>query len=346
MDDPRKEAEILIEQVKEDLLSRKPDIKIALRKSMLACHLLNWNDKHQWFTHELEGYPSEIQRPNYRTAYGTSSWKPRGTISNRVFWDTSKEMHKDEYKQETVTLDVYANIDWVISAAQTGYIETTDEEQSALFRDGRMSVTLQKENHYLASTFRSILTHLENEIYKFASSAYVELRYGELQTDIWNEYMSVVEKALSAMNLANHLAAIQQGFEMENPEALRNSILGCRNLLKDVASFLWKDDRSTYDLLPGDGDNQKLQVTPDKFKNRLSAYLHQKTISLKNRKYLETEMMYLTQKISSLITLQAKGKDDISLDNAKSIAISTYFLIGELAIRTDLQPITSYVEHC
>jgi len=113
--------------------------------------------------------------------------------------------------------------------------------------------------------------------FDFASRSYTVLRYGNVLTDIWHDYRVAVDAALARMQLHKHLDAIQEGVRSDNPELQHAPGFACRNLLTDLAAYLWRDPRTTYDLLPGgQAKGEKLVVTADKFANRLRAYLHQK----------------------------------------------------------------------
>lgn len=49
----------------------------------------------------------------------------------------------------------------------------------------------------------------------------------------------------------------------------------CRDILHDLAAYLWQDPRETYEHLPGKGKDRKLRVTKSDYVNRLGAYLHE-----------------------------------------------------------------------
>lgn len=342
MDVPRKEAESLFHEVIVNLSSTNRDIRSSLRKCLLSCQILGWESQAERFRRELEGYPQDIEIPYYRNVSGILSWKPIGHPVDTIYWETSDEAFSPDLSPEPTNLVVFAPLDWIFSAAQNGYIEDTGEEKTVRFQKGRNSIVIKKYKNFASSAFGRILSSIENKIYNFAVRSYVQLKYGDLQIDIWEEYRTRAEQALSTMQLSQHLAGIQRGIESGNPEMLRTAVLGCRNLLHDIATFLWRDPRSTYTHLPGDGEDGKLQVTDDKYKNRLSAYIHQKSIQRKQRKSLSADLGYLAARISALISFQAEGHGDIKLDEARSIAIATYIVIGELAIWTDMEPINSY----
>src|SRR5215204_2542774 len=127
--------------------------------------------------------------------------------------------------------------------------------------------------------FASLLNRLEHAVLEHASKNYTFLMYGEALTHIWEGYRQEVDAKLSDLNYGNHLKTIQNGIRSTNPEDWRLAAYGCRNLFEDVAAYLWQDPRPTYDLLPGKAKNGHLEVTQDKYLNRLSAYLHQQEIT-------------------------------------------------------------------
>lgn len=342
MNDPRTEAQTLFSEVIANLTSSHCDIIVSVRKCLLACELLNWKTKADWFRMELEGYPAGVERPYYRFVNGVRSWQPSGGPAEFVFWFSSEEMHNPELASDVTSLDVFASLDWVLSAAKSGYTEKTDEEKIVRYRDGRSTITLYRQKYFPIVAFGTLLAALENKVYFFATRSYVQLKFGDLQSSIWEDYSKKAEQALLSMNLSQHLDGIKLGIESGNPEMLRTAVLGCRNLLHDIAKYLWKDPRSIYTQLPGDGEEGKLQVTEDKPKNRLSAYLHQKSIKGKQRQYINNTLEHLATCISSLISYQSEGHGDIELEEAGSIVIGTYIVIAELAIWTDLEPVLEY----
>jgi hypothetical protein len=169
------------------------------------------------------------------------------------------------------------------------------------------------------------------------------LRYSDALTGILSKYRSSVEDALQRLNLSEHLAAIQAGIQSPNPAEWRSAVFSCRNLLSDLAGLLWQDSRSTYIHIRND-KGQEISVTPNAFSNRLGAYLHQKGIHGKSIGYLRTESERLAASIRSLVEFQGKAHDPMTLEEAETVASGTFFLIGEIALKTDLEPISQYGE--
>ncbi len=340
--DAREEAIDIFAQVIQKLSSPNQDLKACLRLCQHACQLLDWENDRDWFHRELSGYPPEISRPNYRIIPGELRWVAKGSALDRGYWESSTVSNTIEGQGEATTLDVWESIDWILKSTQTGAKDYTEEEKTVSLPDIGTSITIQRVKILPAANFASAVNRIENITYSFASKSYVQLRYGNTLGDIWSEYRDRVEVVLGKLNLANHLSAIHEGIESENSEAWRNAVLGCRNLLKDLADYLWQDPRPTYDHLNGQAPNDKLEVTKDKSKNRLSAYLHKKAVSGQVGRHLRDELEHLSSKISSLISLQSKAHEPLDQQLAKSIALATLFVIGELDIRTDMVPIQDY----
>jgi len=116
----------------------------------------------------------------------------------------------------------------------------------------------------------------------------------------------------------------------------------CRDILRDVATYLWQDPRETYEHLPGKGKDGKLPVTQKKYVNRLGAYLHKKGTAGETGAYLRAEMERIYNSIQTLNKLDSKAHGVITLDDARTAAIGTYTILGELATRTDMELLTEY----
>jgi len=116
----------------------------------------------------------------------------------------------------------------------------------------------------------------------------------------------------------------------------------CRDILHDLAAYLWCDQRETYEYLPGQGKGGKLRVTESDYVNRLGAYLHQKSVVGKTGAYLRAEMERIYQSISTLNELDSRAHSEVTLVDVRTAAIGTYTILGEIVTRTDVKPVTEY----
>jgi len=345
---PQEEAIELLGAVITELTSSTSfdNLKNVLRKCQHACESVNWEDQKRWFHQELNGVYAGSELPDYRKIAGNRIWRTKhfsiASLNAMVLGDLNPSY--EEYVEEKTNdiLEVWSGIDWILTASKSGYAELTGETKRALSQADKKEMDWERVRIFQPSAFLPCLNHIEQATFDFASNACVALRYGNAIADIWSTYRVEVDAAIGAIGLADHLTSIQSGLQSGNPESWRLAVLGCRNLLKDAADCLWKDARPTYDHLPGQGIGSKLEVTSDKFGNRLSAYIHQKSLSGTRGKFFRGEAERLADSLTSLIRLQSEGHDPIELKDARSIAIATYCLLGELVTRTDMVPVQEY----
>lgn len=272
-------------------------------------------------------------------------WSFEGSLPDGVMYRMEVDkygLNPEIYPEINDILEVKAGINWIISAATTGYTEKLSDIKNVTSPSGRGNVKLRKIRSFPSANFSYSISQIERITYDFVSSSYVQLQYGNRVKDIWDRYRTTVETALQQLGFANHLSIIQDNIGKDNPEAWRAAVFECRSMLNDLADYLWKDPRDTYDLLKGSGSNGKLEVKQNNFGNRLSAYLHQKSVNGDEGKFLRDEAGKLSDSIENLIKLQNKGHKSIERPLADMVVLSTYFIIGEIAIRTDLMPIMEY----
>lgn len=342
---PQDEATIILSEVVRDLTSTPRNLKEILRKCLHICELLKWEPQGAWFYNELNGYSSGISIPAHRRIPGRRIWEVSGSIYDRASWESEKLVYGFDpkvYTEEADVLEFRGKIDWLLTVAQTGYRELTSNTKRAHSPSGRSEIILQQVRVFFAANFANSLSDVEQLTFNFASKAYVQLKYGSTIGDIWAEYRLQVEAGLKLLEMSDHLNAIQSGLSSDNPELWRTAVLECRNLLNDVANHLWKDTRQTYEHLPGDGPGSKLDVTSGKYVNRLAAYIHQKGLTGTRGKFVRDEAERLAVSIRSLASLQSEAHEPIRLVDARSAALGTYFILGELAIKTDLHPVKEY----
>lgn len=205
-------------------------------------------------------------------------------------------------------------------------------------------MTVERVKIVEAATFARIVEQIEHLVFEFASSHYSTLRYGNVLSDVWLEYRRKVDLALGSLGLATHLEVVELGLQSDNPSQWRAAAFACRNLLNDVANHLWQDSRKTYQHLESevDGHRQKMDVSQGKFANRLAAYVHQRGLRGTSGRFFREEVERLAVSIRSLIAFQSEAHEPITKEDAQSVALATYFLLGELITRTDMVPIEQY----
>lgn len=190
--------------------------------------------------------------------------------------------------------------------------------------------------------FQDILDNIESIVFDFASKSYAILRYGDALEDVWQAYRTKVDEHLISIGFGGHLDTVRTGLNSDNPQDWRAAMWSCRDILRDLATYLWQDPRETYEHLRGRGKDGKLRVTQSDYVNRLGAYLHRKGITGKTGAYLRAEMERIYHSIDTLNELDNIAHQPVTLPDVRTAAIGTYFILGELVSRTDMKPVTEY----
>lgn len=342
---PQDEAQAILKIVINEFSTSTIDLVPILRQCQHVCEILCLKTEREWIHKELNGYFNEDQLPQYRIIKGYSKWEiqedPFSLFPNIDSLKT-KLLSPILSPQYDETINIYSGITWLKGAAQNGYMEKSQETQNLERDSGKPQLVIRKIRYFSAQVFAHSIFQIEKIIFDWVSALHVRLLYGNKVEGIWSRYRSVVDSAIQTLKISNHLSTIEDGINSANPESWRSAVLECRNLLRDVADYLWQDSRKTYIHLQGSDKTSKLNVEKGKYVNRLVAYLHQKSITGKEGAFLEAEANRLADSISSLNALASKGHEPIERPVADTIILSTYFIIGELAIKTDLVPIVEY----
>ncbi len=316
----------------------------------MACQIVGWTQARDWFRDEQTGYLQNAQVPAHRIILGMLVWRPAGSLESRV----SGALMRHEFGEtedldaavETTTFEVRINLDTLRYFAEQGYEDATDETREVWSPRWRKSLPFRRHRVFQPSAFAQVLAAIEQHAFNFASESYAYLAYSSALTEVWVAYRSRVDNWLHAVGKTEHLDAIQTGLASDNAEMWRQAMYASRDLITDVANYLWKDPRDVYDYLDSSDDKtRKLQVTQGKVKNRLLAYLHQKLPwKATKTKHLKNEAQRLADSLRTLYDVQSTAHAPVEKAQALSVAINTYVLLGELIVSTDMQPIERYVQ--
>src|SRR5438094_8921 len=101
----------------------------------------------------------------------------------------------------------------------------------------------------------------------------------------------------------------------------------------------------TYDLIKFERKPLEVDRTMyNRFGNPFAAYLHQKRVRGNNRKLVERQLEYLESPIRALAAWQGEAHAGLSREDARSVALATSFIVGELVPNTDMQPVERWVD--
>jgi len=343
---PQTEAIEILKNLLSKFFEGKFDIISTLRACAHICRILDWKEDLNWLTSELEGYFQYSPLPGYRQdVHGKAEWIATGGIHDTLELVIAKYVSSaadSSSETEYVQLEVYGGIDWLTRAAQTGFVERTGEKSFRQKSGSQEVIEVQKIHVYDKAAFESIIQQMQHRVFLFVSRSYSILCYGDAVGDIWQQYRSVVDKSLATIGIGDKFETIRSGLNSRNPHDWRAAMYSCRDVFHDLASYLWRDPRKTYEHLVGAGPDGKLEVTDRHYVNRLGAYMHQKDITGTAGIYLRAEMERIYRSIDTLIDLASKAHAEVSYPDLRAVAIGTYTILGEMSMRTDMNPITQY----
>ena len=329
------QAAQLMGEIVDAILSGSFDLVDVTRKAFHACGLAGWSAAQALYRRELEGYPDDSELPSYRRGLsGTKKWAP-ASLYDAPNFIAQRRVYGEAELPESTSLEFRGPLANVVKWSQTGLSHRTAETR--VRKEGRESWSEVKIVEYAASGFQRIARSVEQFTFQSASAAYTTLTYGDALEDIWEGYRTRVEPVLSELGLENHFELIRDGLAATNPENWRTAMFGCRNVLVDLASYLWRDPKETYAPLAQDGE--PFRVDESRYINRLAAYLHFKGVTGHSGKYLRSELERINSSIHALNELDSKGHAPVTREDARLAAMGTYVLLGEFVERTDMKPI-------
>jgi hypothetical protein len=337
----KEEALKLAEQALELCSTPGHDTLGVLRLGYRISELLQWPTAKDWFWRELQGYPADVDPPWYRKGVqGSLEWRvpelPQETAIHVGHFGIGVPQNSAVAIQ-----DLHHGVGWLAASAIDGYQERTGATSvhSAPAPLDRMYTIYQTRN-FPAVAFRRVLALIEDEAFRWLSNVQASLRYGGTLGDAWGLYTRVVDEKLPQLGLAPHYLTIDVGLRSSNPQDWRAALWSCRDLLHDLAGYLWRDPNPTYKHLPGKGKDGGLDVTESHYVNRIGAYLHQKLGGSTTREYLATEADRIYASIDKLSDFASKAHSGApAYEDLRTAALSTYFLVGELVLRTDMVPV-------
>ena len=346
MQDRRNEAAEQLTDVAKKLTASSRELESALRRYAYACELAGLTSEAEWAWTELSGYANRDGAPDYRTSRAILTWHVGGELPllERAYAAASAQVDEHPGQDEISSEVLFVGVPELIRAGATGFYEPTGETKTV--RGGRESAggyPWERMRVVGPADIAATLTRIEHVLLRRVISNRIALVYGSAVEDVWSRLRSQVEPHLVAMGLDDQLETIERGLRATTRAGRQAAMYGCRSLLTALADHLWRDERSTYLPLEGDGPDGRLVVTPDRTKNRLAAYLHQSIGGSSAEDYLTAEVERLWESVTRLIDVANKAHStDVSQADAELTVVGTYVLLGELGRRTRFVPVERY----
>ena len=301
----REEALELLRKVADDLAGGS-EVLSCLRNYRRAQRLLGGDEG--WVAMELDGYPM-TEMPSWRIRRTNVYWQGKGSYS-------SMEAHAD------VCIRIPVGELYVIRD-KGGRVNNCDRVKTS--KDGVVWVSAKLS----PTSIEVILQRISERLFDLVSSDIVSLKFGGTAESVFGEYQKAVSQAMSKLGIEDNTQNAYENLQGGNKASWRISALACRNILGDLGRKLYQAPEKAYPYIEVHGKPMPVGLKNEV--NRIRAYLHQNNIGADS---------LLAQMLQPLYEEACRGKSDINYKEAQSILINTYVFVGELARRTNMQPVT------
>jgi hypothetical protein len=265
--------------------------KIFSRLDLMRCkYLANLLNKNvEWIDFELNSYPSEEKLPYYRKPKTWVKWK-----------DTSKAIKFDE----------------PISFIESYYLNLPMSELH--FQQGGETLLVYRQY------FTTLLEFVNQQILDFIQNVIIELKFGKIESDIFEETRTLVNRELSKLcpQALKKLTETYEDLTLGKSDLKWSQIaFACREILMDFTDSIFKPEF----LRDGEETPTRTQT-----KNKLHYTLRAKVESETNRELVESQLDYFDKLTNFVQKMAHPSGFEVTKENANRCVIYTYLLIGDV----------------
>ena len=296
--------------------------KILMRAKRLA-RLMRDADAQLWLDYETKGYPKDFDFNELGSceAYAISSGR-FDEVAGTYRIQSLSQIEANVYGAQS-SLDSFSP--GAVGAVKD-FVEKNATEQ--LLGNQIKLHKVIKDNY---SNNKSIFVSLMAGLHNYATDMYLALELGDAAQDIFEGARQEIDSFVRAHcpKAAEKIVAINERIADNSIESRTAALTSCRRLLMTVADSLFP--ASATDWLDSKGKPRK--VGEEQYKNRLLAYMAERTDSGSNEAILSSELEFLAARLDAIYEKTSKGVHvDVTAQEAKLAVIHTYLFLGEIAL--------------
>jgi hypothetical protein len=292
----------LVQELLDDIeLSRLGPEALLLKASRLA-RLAGTDEDQTWLEYELTGYrPGDSVAEKYLELTGRWVDKKEG----RAYWGplAQQEASIGASKLMLQSLSTQGiGGDGVITATR--------------------NITASANSHSTQiATLGGIRSRVLGLLHKFASRVYYEKLLSQASASIFERHQLSVDQRLAAAagEALAKIPAVYDRLVEGDVEAISQAMNTCRRIIDVFADSVFPAQSEPFAI----GD-QPLKVGPEHHQNRINAFIASRTESKARRTRLRQSLANIYDRVCAGI------HDDITPQEAQSLVLSTYLLLGEI----------------
>lgn len=201
--------------------------------------------------------------------------------------------------------------------AQKGFQPTGD--WAASHHNYRMTEIVKLSN--LIATNQKIIAAVRGLTHKYCTMVIATYQFSQQSKDIFDSFSASIDHRLGQM-AGDAFRKLPDAFERLNtgsPEAISHAMTSCRRIIDSFADSVFPAQDEPVKI-----GQEQLSVAADRPKNRILAYSFSKTSGSRYNR-IKRSLFDLYERVSAGV------HSDIAPDEAKSLVLQTYLLLGELA---------------
>lgn len=330
-------------QACEKVINGIEDGNITVSSSLLLCkkiaRLVNDVDGQEWLGYEYGGYPEENGGiPQYAWEIG------------KKYGRTSKHKNKDGKVEESMFTDLCGEIEACIESDKKSLSNFTTQGYSvsgnvALLATSRMTNDVYTATNNIIQRIKTNerrLSILRSQYYDYAVRWQIELQFGSIAKELYEEYQEKVDYYYSRLptTVVQKLNAIKDMMEDGNPERYAQVLTSCRRLWSETAKALFEE------VLPGYTEKRfktkggkEIDISGDHDNNKLSAVIETLQSKAAKNTLVGSETIYLVDWMEQINNRQNAGVHvDVTREQAMQCIIHTYIALGDiLSLKADVE---------
>lgn len=317
------EARSVVASLLDDLETSSPPIEKILMRAKRLARLMRDSDAQLWLDYETKGYPDNFsfQKLGSCKAYAVASG--RLDEVEGTYRATSLPGLEAKIYGAQVSLESFSPI---AVGAVKDFLEKKATQE--LLND-QLKIQRMNKNNY--SDYKAIFISLLSGLHNYATDMYLALELGDAAQDIFEAARNEIDSFVRAHcpKAAEKIIAINERIADDSVESRTAALTSCRRLLMTVADSLFP--ASSQDWIDSKGKARK--VGEEQYKNRLLAYMAERTRSSSNEAILSSELEFLAARLDAIYEKTCKGVHvDVTPQEARLAVIHTYLFLGEIAL--------------
>lgn len=168
---------------------------------------------------------------------------------------------------------------------------------------------------------QNVINSVRDQIHFYATLVFISKSFQKVNTDIFASYKSDVDRLLTERcgDVIAKIPSIVDRLTAGDREAISHALTSCRRVIDSFADAVYPPREPIID-----DNGREILLGNQQTKNRINEYVKEQCASSSRRSKIRQSLSNLYERVSTGVHA------DVTLDEAKSLFLETYILIGEV----------------